>query len=86
VKEDANGGALGMSPERAHAAIRQGVERAVRNRASFKPYKLAGPYAMVLKVKEDRALYNGATRTTPLTTTFSNPSLLDILSAFNAMK
>ena len=86
VKEDVAGASLGMSPERAHAAIHEGVERAVRNRARFKPYKLAGPYTMVLQVKEDRALYNGATRATPLTTTFSSASLLEILSAFNAMK
>src|SRR5260221_450122 len=51
VKEEIGGRAsLGLSPKRAQDDIRQTVERAIRNRARAKLYKLPGPYTMVLKV------------------------------------
>jgi len=75
-----------MSPKQAQDEIRAGVEQAVRNRARAKPYKLAGPYSMVLKVKQERPLYSGAQRVRSGEFTFSSPDLLEILNAFNAMK
>ena len=86
VKEEINDASLGLSPARAAAAIRTGVELAVRNRASAKRYVLPGPYTMTLKVKTERPLYPGAQRTGEGAFTFTSNSLLDVLNAFNAMK
>jgi D-amino peptidase len=80
------GGSLGLSPKQAQDEIRKGVEQAVRDRARFKPYKMAGPYTMVLKVKQERPLYRGAQRARNGEFTFSSTDLLEILNAFNAMK
>ena len=87
VKEEIGGRAsLGLSPKRAQEEIRQTVERAIRNRARAKLYKLPGPYTMVLKVKQERPLYRGAQRVGDGEFTFASPDLLEILNAFNAMK
>jgi D-amino peptidase len=86
VKEEIGDASLGMSPRQAQEEIRKGVEQAVRARARVKPYALKGPYTMVLKVKQERPLYRGAERVREGEFTFSSPDLLEILSAFNAMK
>lgn len=87
VKEEIGGDAsLGLSPERAQTAIRDGVANALRNRASAKVYKLTPPYNMVLKVRTERPLYPGAVKSNPGEFTFSHQSLLEVLNAFNAMK
>jgi D-amino peptidase len=86
VKEEVLDAVNSMSPKAAQDAIRAGVEKAVRNRASAKPYKPAGPYTMVLKVKQARPIYAGATQTGPLEFTYTSPDLLEVLKAFNAMK
>jgi D-amino peptidase len=86
IKEEILDAVNSLSPKAAQDAIRAGVEKAVRNRASFKPYKPSGPYTMVLKVKQARPIYAGATQTGPLEFTFSSPDLLEVLRAFNAMK
>jgi len=87
VKEEIGGDAsLGMSPKRAQDEIRAGVEQAVRNRAKARVYKLAPPYTMVLKVKQERALYPGAQKVRDGEFTFTSPDLLAVLAAFNAMK
>ena len=87
VKEEIGGDAiLGMSPKQAQEEIRRGVEQAVRNRSRYRPYKLAAPYTMVLKVKQERPLYRGAERTGTGESRFTSPDLLEILNAFNAMK
>lgn len=86
VKQEIAEASLGLSPKQAQEEIRKGVEQAVRNRSRAKPYRLPGPYTMVLKVKQERPLYRGAQRTREGEFTFSSPSLLEILNAFNAMK
>ncbi len=86
VKEEIGDASLGLSPKRAQDEIRRVVEQAVRNRTRAKPYRMMGPYTMVLKVKQERPLYKGAQRTGTGEFTFSSPDLLEILSAFNAMK
>jgi len=86
VKDEINDASNGMSPKQAQDEIRKGVEQAVRNRASAKLYKMAGPYSMVLKVKQERPLFPGAVRVREAEFTFSSPDLLEILNAFNAMK
>ncbi len=86
VKDEIGDASNGMSPKAAQEEIRRTVQRAVTNRATAKPWKLTGPYTMVLKVKQERPLYAGAQRTSAGEFTFSSPDLLAILSAFNAMK
>jgi D-amino peptidase len=86
VKEEILDAVNSMSPKAAQDAIRAGVERAVRNRANHKPYRISGPFTMVLKVKQARPIYAGATQTGPLEFTYSSPDLLEVLKAFNAMK
>jgi D-amino peptidase len=86
VKEEVLDAVNSLSPKAAQDAIRAGVERAVRNRAHFHAYRPAGPYTMTLKVKTERPLYPGATRTGLGEFTYSSPDLLEVLKAFNAMK
>ena len=86
VKEEINDASLGLSPKRATEEIRRGVDVAVRNRASAKRFTMPGPYTMVLKVTTERPMFPGAQRTGAGAFTYTSNSLLDILSAFNAMK
>jgi len=86
VKDEIGDASNGMSPKQAQDQIRKGVEAAVRTRARFKPYKVPGPYTMVLKVKMERPPYPGATRVREGEFTFSSPDLLEVLKAFNALK
>lgn len=86
VKEEMGDASLGFSPQRAREEIGRGVEQAIRNRARFKAYRLAGPYTMILKVRQERPLYPGAQRVGEGEFRFSSPDLLEVLAAFNAMK
>jgi len=86
VKEEIADASFGMSPKQAQDEIRKGVEAAVRARTAARPYKMPGPYTMVLRVRQERPLHPGATRTRPGESTFTHPDLLEILNAFNAMK
>jgi D-amino peptidase len=87
VKEEIGGDASsGLSPAQAQAEIKKVVEQAVRNRARAKPYKLAPPYTMVLKVRKEKPPYQGATRVKEGEFTFTHTDLLEVLNAFNAMK
>jgi D-amino peptidase len=86
VKREIANAINGMSPASVQDSIRAGVERAVRNRASAKPYKLRAPYTMVLRVKKERPLYAGAERIQPGEFRFVSSDLLEVLNAFNAMK
>jgi D-amino peptidase len=86
VKEEVLDAVNSLSPKTAQEAIRSMVEAAVRARDRARPYKLSGPYKMVLKVKQARPIYAGATQTGPLEFTYSSPDLLEVLKAFNAMK
>ena len=86
VKEEIGDASNGMSPKEAQDQIRKTVETAVRNRAKMKPYKVPGPYTMVLKVKQERPLFPGAQRVREGEFTFASPDLLEVLKAFNAMK
>ena len=86
VKDEIGNASLGMSIATARDAIRRGVEEAINNRTQAKPYVMRGPYTMTLKVTQEKPLFAGARRTGPGEFTFSSPSLLEILAAFNAMK
>lgn len=86
VKDEISDASLGLSPTRAAEQIRRGVAQAIRTRSSAKRYALSSPYRMVLKVKVERPLYPGAERVRDGEVTFTSNNLLDVLSAFNAMK
>ena len=86
VKDERNDASLGLSPTRAAEQIRLGVAQAIRNRSSAKRYAMPSPYTMVLKVKTERPLYPGAQRVRDCEFSFTSNNLLDVLSAFNAMK
>ena len=86
VKEEIGDATLSMSPKEAQNAITEGVARAIRDRARMKPYSMRPPYAMVLKVTEERPLFPGAQRVREKEFAFSSPDLLEVLRAFNAMK
>jgi D-amino peptidase len=86
VKEETGDAIDGMSPKAAQDAIRAGVERAVRARASYRPYRLAPPYAMTLKVRRDGKTFEGATSAGAGEYRFTSPDLLQVLNAFNALK
>jgi D-amino peptidase len=86
TKGDIGGAIQGLVPATSEQLIRSGVERAVASRARMKPFTMTPPYTMVLKVKREKPLYPGATRTGPGEATFTHSDLLEILNAFNAMK
>ena len=91
VKEAIGPVAVNLHPEVARERIRAGVEKAVRNRAQYKPYKLSPPYTMKLQLKREEtinegALYAGATRTGDWEITYTSDDLLEVLKAFNATK
>ena len=86
VKEEINDATLSMSPKEAQAAITAGVERAIRDRARMQPYAMRPPYAMLLKVTEERPPFPGAQRVRDKEFAFTSPDLLEVLRAFNAMK
>lgn len=60
VKEGIGAAALNLHPEVAREQIRAGVERALSDLGSYKPYKLSAPYTMVLTLKTEQAIYAGA--------------------------
>lgn len=86
VKEEIGDAIDGMSPKAAQDAIRAGVERAVRARGTYRPYKLAPPYAMTLKVRNDTKTFEGAQKPRAGEFTYGSPDLLEVLRAFNALK
>ncbi len=60
VKEGIGAAALNLHPEVAREQIRAGVERALSDLGSYKPFKLSAPYTMVLTLKTEQAIYAGA--------------------------
>jgi D-amino peptidase len=86
TKAELAGAINGLAPKAAQEAIRAGVERAVRDRAKAKPYHLSPPYTMTLRVKQERPPFPGATRVREGEFTFTHVDLLQVLTAFNAMK
>ncbi len=78
--------ALCLHPDEVKRGIRRSVTAALRDLERFRPYKLEPPYTMVLKVRKERELYPGAEKTGEGEFTFSDPDLLKVMDAFNAMK
>ncbi len=91
VKEGIGGAALNLHPEVSQERIRAGVERALRNLSRYKPLKWSPPYTLVLKLKDEEAVYNGsffpgARRTGDWELTYTSDDFLDIMYAFGAMR
>ena len=91
VKEAIGAATLSLHPEVAQEQIRDAVEKALGELQRFKPYKMSPPYTMVLKMKNEKkvyegALYPGAKRTGDWEVTFSSDDILDVIEAFNRIK
>ncbi|MGB8951415.1 MAG: M55 family metallopeptidase [Candidatus Aminicenantales bacterium] len=88
VKEGIGAAALCLHPEVAQEKIRAGVERALRNLSQFKPYTMAPPYTMVLKLKDEKQIYNGqfypgVQRTGDWELTYESNDLMEVIKAFS---
>jgi D-amino peptidase len=91
VKEGIGSAAVNLHPDVARAKIRAGVEKALRNLKSAKPYMIAPPYRLVLKLKEEEqvhrgSFYPGAKRTGEWELTYETNNILDLLTAFSMMR
>ncbi len=90
VKDGIGAAALSLHPEVARERIRAGVERALRNLNRYAPYKLDPPYTLVLKLKNEAAVYNGAfypgaTRTGDWELSYTSDDLMAVVQAFTWM-
>lgn len=88
VKEGIGNAALCLHPQAAQDKIRAGVEKAVRERTRFKPYKMMPPYTMVLKLKDEKFVnsgryYPGAVRTGDWELTFRSEDFMEVMKAFS---
>ena len=91
VKEGIGAAALNLHPEVARERIRAGVEKALRNLGRYKAYKLRIPYTMVLKLKSEQsiyegALYPGAKRTGDWELTYVAQDVLELMLAYRGMR
>lgn len=91
VKEGIGAAALNLHPEVARERIRAGVERALRNIDSYRPYKLTAPYTLVLTMKDETAIYNGsfypgAVRTGDWELTYQSDDIMEIIRAWMLMR
>jgi D-amino peptidase len=88
---DEQSAALGLHPQVARDRIREGVEHALRSVGDFVPFRLEGPYTMVLKLRspervELAATYPGAARTGDMELTYTSDDLLEVITAFARMR
>ena len=91
VKTAIGASAVNLHPKAAWMKIRKGVEKSLRERALYKPYKLSSPYSLVLTLKHEVMVYNGAfypgaERTGEWELTYKSDSILDIVKAFIWMR
>ncbi|MFH1763729.1 MAG: M55 family metallopeptidase [Gemmatimonadota bacterium] len=91
TKEGIGAASLGLHPEAAQMGIRTGVAEAVRNRSQYRPFTMAPPYTLVLKLKSEASIYNGsffpgAERTGDWELTFTSDDIFQVMYAFNVMK
>jgi D-amino peptidase len=91
VKEGIGSAAVNLHPDAARVRIRAGVEKALRNLKSAKPYVIAPPYTLVLKLKEEEqvhsgSFYPGAKRTGEWELTYETNSILELMTAFSMMR
>jgi D-amino peptidase len=91
VKEGIGAAALNLHPEVAREQIRAGVEKALRNLDDYQPYKLSAPYTMVLKLKTEQmiyegALFPGAERTGDWELTYVAQDVMELMLAYRGMR
>ena len=91
VKEGIGAAALNLHPKVARDRIRSGVEKALKNLADYKPYKLTSPLTMVLKLKTEQsiyegAIYPGATRTGDWELTYVAQDVMELMRAYSGMR
>jgi D-amino peptidase len=91
VKKGIGAASLGLHPEVAREKIRAGVEHALRNLDNYQPYELSAPYTLVLTMKTeqviyDGALYPGAERTGDWELTFVSDDLMEVMRAYQWMR
>ena len=91
VKEGIGAAALNLHPEVAREQIRAGVERALRNLSRYKPYKLQAPLTLVLKLKSEQSIYEGALfpgakRTGDWELTYVAQDVLELMLAYRGMR
>jgi len=91
VKQGIGAASLGLHPEVAREKIRVGVEHALRTLDRFQPYELSPPYTLVLTMKTEAvvfngALYPGAERTGDWELTFTSDDLMEVMRAYQWMR
>jgi D-amino peptidase len=91
VKKGIGGASLNLHPEVSQERIRTGVEKAIRNRSQYEPYKLQPPYTLVLKLKTETSVYvgqnyPGAERTGDWELTYKTDDIMDAIKAFGRMR
>ncbi len=91
VKEGLGAAALSLHPEVSKEKIRSGVEKSLKTLHKYKPFRLKPPYTLVLKLKDERMVYNGsfypgAKRTGSWELTFQSDSIMEIIKAFVWMR
>jgi len=91
VKKGIGAATLSLHPEIAGQMIKVGVEKAIRNRGKYKPYKLMPPYRLVLTLKDEKMVdngqyYPGARRTGDWELTYESSDLMGVLKAFSGMQ
>ena len=91
VKKGIGAASLGLHPEVAREKIRAGVEHALRNLDNYQPYKLSAPYTLVLTMKSEAVVFNGASypgaeRTGDWELTFTSDDLMEVMRAYQWMR
>jgi D-amino peptidase len=91
VKQGIGAATLSLHPEISGKLIKEGVERGLRNRGKYKPYRMAPPYTLVLTLKDEKMVdngqhYPGAKRTGDWELTFESHDLMEVLKAFSGMQ
>lgn len=91
VKQGIGAAVLSYHPEVACEMIKAGVEKAIRNREKYNPFKLAPPYTLVLTLKNEKMVnnaefYHGARRTGDWELTFESSDLMEVMKAFSGMQ
>jgi len=86
VKEGLGKAALNHHPEVAGQKIREGVKTSLQNINKYKPYKMQSPYSLVLTLKIEELVYNGAhypgaERTGDWELTYKNNDLMEVIKA-----
>ena len=91
VKEGFGSSSLNVHPVVGRNMIKEGVKKAIARFNEFKPYKLAAPYNMVLKLNSDdlrgnKKMYPGTEKTDKGEFTFKSNDLEEVLKAFYQMR